>query len=201
MIYEKLLGESFQRLHPKLQERYGLPLNEPFQATGMMQTIETGSKLLHPFYRLATKFHFLFPESGRNVPFTLRNVCKQMDNGDYEVEWERAFYFGDKVRRFDALMTVDTERHIVKDYLGTPALFYSDLHFSVTKEGRLLIRSGLQRFVAKKFEMKIPPCLEGRVIVEEGYDDALQVYTIHVSIMNPLVGRLMLYAGQFTPVD
>ncbi|WP_107838367.1 hypothetical protein [Metasolibacillus meyeri] len=37
-----------------------------------MHTIKTGSRLLNPFYRMATKFHFLFPESGRNIP--LRTV-------------------------------------------------------------------------------------------------------------------------------
>ncbi|WP_042473659.1 DUF4166 domain-containing protein [Bacillus ndiopicus] len=201
MIYQTLLGEDFDRLHPKLQERYSLPLNEPFEATGVMHTIEAGSKLLLPFYQLATKFNFLFPESGRNIPFKIRNNCRQMDNGDYEVQWERTFYFENKKRRFDALMTIDTERKIVKDYLGSPALFYSDLHFSVTNEGRLLIRSGIQRFVMKSLEISLPALMEGRVIVEEGYDDALQVYTIHVSIMNPIMGRLMMYAGQFTKVD
>ncbi len=197
MIYQTLLGEDFLKLHPKLQERYLLPIDEPFIATGMMHKIESGTKMLTPFYKLATKVNFLFPESGENIPFTIRNSCKVLDNDEYEVEWERTFYFGETIRRFDAKMTIDTKRQVVKDYLGSPSLFYSDLHFSVTKEGRLLIRSGIQRLVLGKLEAPMPKIFEGRVIVEEGYDDARNVFTIHVSIHNPLFGRLMMYAGQF----
>ncbi|MEO4054752.1 DUF4166 domain-containing protein [Solibacillus sp. CAU 1738] len=197
MIYQILLGDDFQKLHPKLQERYLLPLDEPFVATGIMQKIQSGAKILSPFYTLASKVNFLFPESGEQIPFSIRNTCTVLPNNEYEVEWERAFYFGDIVRRFDAKMTIDTEKQIVKDYLGSPSLFYSDLHFSVSKEGRLIIRSGVQRFVVGKLEIPMPKFLEGRVLVEEGYDDKRDVYTIHVSIHNPLLGRLMMYAGQF----
>lgn len=198
MIYQALLGEDFQKLHPKLQERYLLPMDEPFIATGIMQKIESGTKMLAPFYKLATNINFLFPESGEHIPFSIRNSCQVLDNEEYEVEWERTFYFGETIRRFDAKMTVDTKRQVVKDYLGSPSLFYSDLHFSVTNEGRLLIRSGMQRLVLGKLEVPMPKILEGKVIVEEGYDDTRNVYTIHVSIHNPLFGRLMMYAGQFT---
>lgn len=103
-----------------------------------------------------------------------------------------------KTRHFDARMTVDPVKKVVKDYLGSPALFYSDLLFSVTQEGKLVIRSGAQRFVMSKLECKIPKMLEGHVIVEEGYDDNRNVFTIHVYIHNPLLGRLMMYAGEFT---
>lgn len=197
MIYQKLLGDDFQKLHPKLQERYLLPLDEPFVATGMMQKIQSGAKILTPLYSLATKINFLFPESGEQIPFSIRNTCTALPNNEYEVEWDRAFYFGDTIRRFDAKMTIDIEKRIVKDYLGSPSLFYSDLHFSVSNEGRLIIRSGVQRFVLGKLEIPMPKLLEGRVLVEEAYDDARDVYTIHVSIHNPLLGRLMMYAGQF----
>ncbi len=95
-------------------------------------------------------------------------------------------------------MTIDPVQKIVKDYLGSPALFYSDLHFAVTREGRLVIRSGVQRFVMPQLECPIPKMLEGRVVVEEGFDEIRNVFTIHVSIHNPLIGRLMMYAGEFT---
>ena len=68
----------------------------------------------------------------------------------------------------------------------------------MTGEGKLVIRSGVQRFVVSKIECSIPKILEGRVIVEEGFDDKRNVFTIHVSIHNPIIGRLMMYAGEFT---
>lgn len=197
-IYQTLLGDDFARLHPMLQQRYALQVNEPFFAQGVMYQIKSGAKWLRPFYTVAANTRFLFPESGEQIPFTISNTCHALPNGELEVLWERTFYFPHKTRHFDARMTIDSTQTIVRDYLGKPALFYSDLHFAVTKEGTLVIRSGKQRFVLSKLECPIPKLLEGCVIVEEGYDESKNVFTIHVSIHNPLIGRLMMYAGEFT---
>lgn len=199
MIYETLLGENFLKLHPKLQERYRLPLNEEFCATGIMHVIESGPKLIRPMYKLFTRNHFLFPESGKNIPFTISNRSYLNENQQGEIYWERAFYFPDVIRKFNATMTVDLESKVVKDYLGDPAIFYSDLQFDVTEEGFLLIRSGKQRAVLGKGEISLPRALTGRVTVTEGYDEKLNVYTIHVSIFNDFIGRMMQYAGTFSP--
>ncbi len=199
MIYETLLAEDFQRLHPKLQERYLLPLHEPFHAAGTMQVIRSGPAYLRGMYALFTKNRFLFPESGKMVPFTISNVSRINEEQQAEVYWERTFYFPNATRQFNAKMTVDLDRRIVKDYLGDPSLFYSDLQFDVTKDGFLMIRSQQQRLVLGKKELSLPALLTGRVVVTEGYDDELEVYTIHVSIFNDMVGRMMMYAGQFTP--
>lgn len=199
-IYQTMLGDDFHRLHPMLKHRYALPEGQSFVATGVMKKIEAGTKLLNPFYALASKFDFLFPESGENIPFTICNTTIPHEKSDYAVLWERTFYFKEKTRHFNAVMTIDLVSGVVQDYLGSPALFYSDLTFHVTKEGRLLIRSGVQRFVLGCMELPIPKPLEGRVIVEEGYDDLKGVFTIHVSIHNPIVGRLMMYAGEFKEI-
>lgn len=199
-IYQTLLGEDFHRLHPMLKHRYALSEGNTFYATGVMRQIITGEKLFTPFYIFASKFNFLFPESGQDIPFTIRNTTIKNPNGDYAVLWERTFYFGQKIRKFDAMMTIDLEKGIVQDYLGSPPLFYSDLDFHVTKEGKLFIRSGVQRFVLGRTEIPMPKSLEGRVIVEEGYNEEKDVFTIHVSIHNPILGRLMMYAGEFTEI-
>lgn len=197
-IYQTLLGIDFLKLHPKLQERYALPIGEPFYAMGTMSKIETGAKWLTPLLKLATRWQFLFPENGRDVPFTIKNSSRILPNGEAEVYWERTFYFEDVTRHFNAFMTIDAERRVVKDYLGEPSLFYSDLKFDVSSEGRLLIRSGLQRVVVGQVELPIPRLLEGAVSVEEGYDDVRDVFTIQVYIHNLIVGRLMAYEGEFT---
>lgn len=196
-IYSTLLGKTFHKLHPKLQHRYALPLDRAFYAEGMMSEIQNGSKLLAPFYRLASKLNFLFPESGDNIPFTIVNRCLINEDGEAEVTWERTFFFPMAVRRFNAKMTVDLEKQLVKDYLGDVPLFYSDLLFDVTKDGFLMITSGMQKVVLGKKEISIPNLLQGRVNVLEGYDELKEVYTIHVSIYNSLIGRIMMYAGEF----
>ena len=199
MIYETLLANDFNRLHPKLQERYHLPLDQPFYAQGTMQVIHSGPRFLRPMYHLFTKTDFLFPEYGKEIPFTITNTARMNNEKEAEVYWERTFFFDQTTRKFNATMTVDLERNIVKDYLGDPALFYSDLKMDVTKDGFLMIRSADQRAVIGQTEVALPRKLTGRVVVTEGYNDVLDVYTIHVSIYNDLIGRMMMYAGQFTP--
>ena len=199
MIYETLLAKDFHRLHPKLQERYRLPFGQPFHAQGTMQVIHSGPRFLRPMYQFFTKTNFLFPESGKEIPFTITNTARMNNDKEAEVYWERTFHFPLATRKFNATMTVDLERQIVKDYLGDPALFYSDLKMDVTKDGSLMIRSAEQRAIIGQKEVGLPKKLTGRVVVTEGYDDVLDVYTIHVSIYNDLIGRMMMYAGQFTP--
>ena len=73
-IYPTLLGEQFKKLHPKLQQRYALPINKPFCAYGVMHTIKTGTKLLRPFYYLASKSRFLFLKVASTFRLKLRIV-------------------------------------------------------------------------------------------------------------------------------
>ena len=187
-IYPTLLGEKYTQLHTKLQQRYTLPINQPFCAHGVMHTIKTGTKLLRPFYHLASKSRFLFPESGQHIPFQITNSSCMNDKGEIEVYWERVFYFPNATRYFNAKMTIDTKKGIVKDYLGDPSFFYPDLRFDVTSTGHLLIRSGKQKFVCGALKVTMPSILEGRVIVEEGFDDKKGVFTIHVSIIMTFSG-------------
>lgn len=197
MIYKKLLADEFYKLHPMLQKRYELPLDANFYAEGTMQEIKSGNRLLKPFYYLMAKNDFLFPESGQFIPFSIRNESRMNERNEGEVFWERTFHFPNVSRKFNATMTVDFERRIVKDYLGKPARFYSDLLFNVTKDGQLLIRSNEQRFVFPPFEINLPKYMHGKVTVLEGYDDVRQCYTIDVFIYNNLFGRMMHYAGTF----
>jgi Domain of unknown function (DUF4166) len=196
-IYENFLGEDFRRLHPKLQERYALPKDKPFYAEGTMTSIQTGGRCITPLLKLAANWKFLFSESGKNIPFTIKNTCRLLPSGLKEVYWERTFYFNKVTRYFNAFMTIDLERKVVKDYLGEPSLFYSDLYFKVASDGNLIIRSGSQRFVIGKIEVPIPSFLQGVVEVEEGYDDLQEVFTIRVQIRNQIVGRIMAYEGEF----
>ncbi|SDK37920.1 DUF4166 domain-containing protein [Sediminibacillus albus] len=196
-IYQNILQEDFQKLHPKLQERYALQIGKPFHGKGTMSKIERGPSWLTPFLKLAVRWKLLFPESGQDVPFTIKNTSRTLSGGDVEIYWERSFYFDKVTRYFNAFMTIDAKREFVKDYLGEPNLFYSDLKFRVSPEGRMCIRSGCQRIILGKREIPIPSFLQADVTVEEGYDDAKNTFTIKVDIQNKIVGRVMTYEGEF----
>ena len=134
-------------LHPMLQKRYDLPAGTVFKATGIMNEIKGGPKWLYPLFRIGTKWKLLFPERGKSIPFSITNTSYITDDGESHVHWERIFHFGNKKRYFNALMSLDEERLVIKDYLGEPHIVYADLVFTVTAEGDLKITSLNQKLV------------------------------------------------------
>ncbi|GKV55872.1 hypothetical protein NCCP2222_18190 [Sporosarcina sp. NCCP-2222] len=196
-IYQEILGDRFEQLHPKLQQRYQIEEGSPFLGKGMMHEINGGPAWLYPLFRLGVRWKLLFPERGLAVPFTVTNRFQIGRDGEQQIHWERVFHFSKKKRYFNALMSLDQNRSIIKDYLGEPALVYSDLIFTVTDTKELLIQSKDQRLVIGKLEVPLPYPLQGLATVREGYDDVRDVYTIHVRVRNPLLGHLFSYKGEF----
>lgn len=199
-IYKEILGEQFYRMHPMLQKRYGFK-EKTFKATGVMNKITSGPKWLYPFKSLAVRRKFLFPENGDNIPFYIINTEQIGLNGEQQVHWERRFYFENVNRDFNALMSLDKDKQLVKDYLGEPSLFYSELTFEVTDYGHLRIESQKQRIVLGKYEFSIPKLFQGNVLVKEGYMEENEAFYIHVLITNPLIGTLFEYKGEFRSDD
>lgn len=196
-IYKKILGEHFYRMHPMLQKRYGFEDDKTFKATGVMHHITSGPKWLYLFKLFATQRKFLFPEHGINIPFHIINKQQIGPHGEQQVHWERRFYFQKINRDFNALMSLDIDKKLVKDYLGEPSLFYSELTFEVTDQGHLRIESQKQRIVLGKYEFSIPKLFQGNVLVKEDYIEESEAFFIHVMIKNPLIGTLFEYKGEF----
>lgn len=195
------MGNDFNRLHPMLQQRYNLPVDAVFKASGIMNNIQGGPRWLYPFFRAGIRWKLLFPEQGKDIPFTIKNRAFVGDTGNSQVHWERIFYFGDKKRYFNALMSLDPERLIIQDYLGEPHLFYSDLALHVTNDGSLTIESLGQRLVLGKIEIPLPRLFQGLATVTERYDDKRALYHIHVTVRNPLIGIVFSYEGTFSADD
>lgn len=198
-IYKKAMGKQFYMLHPMLQKRYEFSNRERFQATGVMSEIKVGPKILYPLFLLGKKCKLLFPEHGNNIPFEIVNTYFMGANGEEQIHWERVFYFGAKKRYFNALMSFDVKRNIIKDYLGEPSLLFSDLVFHVSSEGNLKIESRRQRLVIGKFEIPLPKIFYGLATVNEKYCEEKGVFQISVSVRNPLIGLIFSYEGEFKP--
>ena len=193
MIYQSLLGNQFEQLHPKLQHRYTMP----FYAKGIMHEIQTGSALLQPVYQFGKHMNFLFPESGKNIPFTLKNTW----DGESTVRFERTFYFPTATRTFTTAMHVNLANRTARDYLGDPAIVSADLEFSITKDGSLITKSGAQKIVAGPAEIPLFSFLEGRGSAVESYDEQKQLYTIEIATYNALVGKIVSYIGEFEETE
>lgn len=197
-IYRQVLKENFKRLHPMLQKRYDFAEGAVFKASGEMRSITGGPKWLIPLFKLGVRWKLVFPERGDNIPFTIVNSSYVNDAGEQLIHWERKFFFPRKTRYFNALMSLDEKRMVVKDYLGEPSLLYADLRFTVLNDGALKIDSLDQRFVIGKIEIPLPRCLQGLATVVEKYDDQYGVYRIRVHVKNLLIGKVFFYEGAFT---
>lgn len=197
-IYKKVMRNDFSLLHPMLQKRYHLPEGTTFKASGVMHEIKGGPKWLYPLFRIGVKWKFLFPEHGKSIPFSITNTAFITENGESHIHWERIFYFKSKKRYFNALMSLDVERLVIKDYLGEPHLFYSDLAFIATDEGHLKIESLNQRLVLGKLEIPLPKFLQGLATVTEKYLEEQGLYHITVTVRNPLIGTVFSYEGEFS---
>ncbi|TYS28584.1 DUF4166 domain-containing protein [Bacillus pumilus] len=194
MVVHRHQVKDYDKLHPKLKERY----NRAFVAEGIMEEIGGGSRLIRFFFRIGPLFRCFFPERGKNIPFRIVNEPFLTHNREEGMHWFRTFYFSKKERHFDADMIIDQKSHTVLDYFGKPRLLVSELHFTGTKDGFLHIQSGRQKFFMFGREWPLPSWLYGVSDVTEGYDEQAGEYTIDVHVKNRLFGTLFTYKGRFT---
>jgi hypothetical protein len=197
-IYEEVLGADFNRLHPKVQERFGFNSRTAKRAIGrgVMERIWHGPPYTLPFLMIGTWRHIMFPEHGIDVPFTIENWAYVDSHGRETITWLRTFQLG-RGRRFDAYMVRDPHRNLIVDYLGTHQHLAVDIELSVAENGGLRLASGEQRFYEGPLGFKFPMLFSGIASVCEWFDDASGRYRIEVEVRNKLWGPLFGYSGAF----
>jgi hypothetical protein len=184
-IYERALGAEFQRLHPQMQRRFGLSAGGGVASigTGVMEDLWHGAAYTLPFLYVGTWRSIMFPEMGRNVPFTIENYAYRDPLGRETVTWVRTFKTT-KRRRFDAYMIWSEQRGRIVDYLGTHQHLAVDLDVSVAENGGLRLRSGEQRFYEGVVGFRFPMFFSGVADVCEWYDDDAGCFRIRVYVEN-----------------
>ncbi len=198
-IYKQYLGKDFDRLHPKMQARFGISSERPVYmlGTGTMEYIRNAGWHTLPFLYLGTLRNIMFPETGRNIPFTIENYGYKDSFGRETVSWNRKFHFGKKVRRFDATMIYNEQERSIVDYLGNRQHLAVDISMKVNEDGSITIRSDHQRFYEGRISFRYPGFFSGNATVQESYDEAEDVFHIHVSVGNKTFGTLFQYKGYF----
>lgn len=198
-IFQRALGPDFARLHPQIQRRFGFDSTAGIASvgTGVMDEVWHGRSFTKPFLYLGTLRRIMFPDSGRHVPFTVRNYAYRDRFGRETITWLREFGFH-RPRRFDAYMIYSERRGRVVDYLGTHQHLAVDIDLAVDDRGGIRLRSGAQRFYENLFEFRFPMHFSGVADVCEWYDDQSQRFQIEVSVTNPRFGPLFGYRGSFT---
>ena len=206
-IYQKALGADFERLHPHIQKRFGFSSQDKIAAigSGVMEQIWHGPFYTLPFLYVGTWRNIMFPQRGRNIPFTIENYAYLDRFGRETVTWLRKFNFNNQTRRFDATMIYSEQRQRIVDYLGTHQHLAVDIDLAVDSNGGLRLRSGEQRFYEKPFAFRFPMLFSGIAEVCEWYDDEVQKFKIEVRVKNKVWGDLFGYRGSFEviykPVD
>jgi hypothetical protein len=199
-VFRRALGADFDTLHPKLQERFGVSSadNEYCVGVGVMDEMTRGPLWTLPFLKVGTWRHILFPDSGRDVPFTIENYPYVDSFGRETLTFVRTFQMSQRRRtRFDATMVYSDTRDCVVDYLGTHQHLAADLDAQVEPDGSLVVRTGAQRFYEHKLAFRFPMLFSGKGTVREGYDDERQRFTVDVRIDNDTFGELFHYRGWF----
>ena len=196
-IYERLLGNSYKKLHPKLQKRYEITEGNSFIGEGKMDEIYGGSFFVKLILKIASKFRMFFSERGEEVPFIIHNTAERDECGKEFVKWDRTFYFHNKKRYFNAVMQLDENENEIVDYFGEPHLLVSTLNFHIDELGAMHISSKKQWFYMFGRKISLPKLLYGEAKIVESYDDELQCFRIHVQVRNPLIGSLFSYKGTF----
>ena len=198
-IYEQALGpEQFARLHPMIQRRFGFHSTSGLGAVGRgtMQSVWHGRWYTLPFLWIGTWRAIMFPERGREVPFTIQNYAYKDIFGRETVSWLRTFEVGRR-RRFDAYMIFSEGRGRIVDYLGTHQHLAVDIEMSVAPNGGIRLRSGEQRFYEGPVAFRFPMLFSGVAEVCEWYDDEAACFRIEVVVSNRRWGRLFGYTGSF----
>lgn len=198
-IYQQVLGSDFQKLHPKIQKRFGFNSDDKIASVGkgVMQKIWYGKFYTLPFLYIGTWRNIMFPQKGKNIPFTIENYAYQDKFGRETVTWIRKYKFPKRIRRFDATMIYSKNRKSIVDYLGTHQHLAVDIDIAVAENGGLNLTSGEQRFYEGWINFKFPKLFSGKATVCEWFDDKEQKFKISVEVVNKIWGKLFGYEGTF----
>lgn len=198
-IYQLSMGVEFQKLHPKIQSRFGFSSQDQIASIGrgIMDRVWRGRFYTLPFLAVGAWRNIMFPANGANVPFQVENYAYQDRYGRETVTWVRKFQFPDKARRFDATMIYSRQRNRIVDYLGTHQHLAVDIYLSAGENGALKLRSDEQRFYEGPLGFRFPMLFSGYADVCEWYDDEHQKFRISVAVANKVWGKLFGYSGSF----
>ncbi|KIS26002.1 hypothetical protein TV39_18455 [Arthrobacter sp. SPG23] len=200
-IFELALGPDFNRLHPMLQQRFGVDAGAGYACVGrgVFSEVRRGAWWTVPFLRLGAYRNILFPDQGEDVPFTIENYPYIDSFGRPTVTFVRTLELPRaKHRRFDATMVYSPDTGRIIDYLGTHQHLATGLVLEVLPDGSLHLQSTDQRFYEGFIGFTLPPALTGTAELYENFDDARGVFTIQMQVRNPALGFLFGYRGEFT---
>lgn len=189
-VYQRVLGERFAELDPRLQRYFGeIPAGSVGRGEGVYAEAGSRHRWLRPLLAWLAWRRILFPEHGRDVPFTVVNTPGR----DGSLSAERRFALPQRER-----MMVDTMRARhgrLVDRLGRRRGLEADLHLSV-HDGGLRMRSGAFRLRLGSLRLPLPR-LAVMTLDERTSPADPERQRVDVRIVAPLLGEVFVYRGDF----
>lgn len=189
--YQLVLGDRFGALDASLQRYFGaIPAGSVGVGHGVYEQAGSRKRVLRPLLAWLAWRRILFPEFGRDVPFTVVNT----PGGHGELSATRTFDFPGRRRRMQDSMSV--RDGVLIDRLGRRGGLEVGLHLEVV-DGGLRMHSG--RFRLRLGALRVPLPRVARLTLDERTDpvDASR-QRVDVRITAPLLGEVFKYAGSFT---
>ncbi len=196
-VYELALGDATEALHPKVRDRYSVSPDDDSLGVGRGEMhVSRGTHVL-PVLSLLARANLLFPETGRDVPFTVETVAYRTAGGHPAMTTRREFDFPRRRRRFDSVTVYDERRDRLFDFLGRGGRLVTELHPRVDA-GALVVEGG-DSWLRRGTEFtRIPGPLAASVTVRDRYDDPGERYHVDALVENALAGHVLTYRGTFT---
>lgn len=190
-VYQRALGEDFASLDAHLQVYFG-PIPSGRVGGGRGTYDIAGSRLLflRPIFALFARRHVLFPELGRDVPFTITNTPEL----DGSLSAIRTFEFPQQTRIMEDTMTADKGQLV--DRVGKRRGLEIALRLSVVR-GALHMTSTRLAVRAGRMRIALPPLATMHLVERTDPADPSR-QRVDVRITAPVLGEVFRYSGSFT---
>ncbi len=164
---------------------------------GTMDRVWHRHRWLWPVLWTLAKFDTLFPETGRAIPATMTVRNYRDAAGRPTQTWERTFAFGDRVRHFDARITLDPAHGRVIEHTGPGGRLAVPWRMALVNQ-RLQIDALSVSLRLGRWLVRLPDfcCVRVRAIETA---DPLRSDQIHIdlSLTHPWLGPIFGYEGTF----
>jgi hypothetical protein len=191
-VYQRVLGDRFQELDPGLRRYFGSPPGTVGRGTGVYEVAGSRHRWLRPVLAWMAWRRMLFPEYGRDIPFSVVNTT----HADGTLSARREFTFPRATRVMeDTMSVVDGALH---DRLGRRRGLEVEFALEIV-DGGLRMRSGRQWLHLGPARLRMPGLV--RVTLAESAAGDLpgaETQRVDVRMTAPVLGEVFRYAGLFT---
>ncbi|NKX53816.1 DUF4166 domain-containing protein [Arthrobacter mobilis] len=195
------MGARFFQLQPELQEYFGLEPSGPrSRGTGSGTFDVAGCPLpvLRPLLALTARDRSLFPDYGRDVPFSIVNLARLDGSGGPALTALRTLDFAGRTRILEDTTSWDAASGLLVDRLGRSGRLATDLVCSVGAGGRMRLVSRRARLLAGPLPLPVPRLLEAAAFTEQWWDRAEGRFRIRTKVIQRQLGTVLEYDGAFS---